>query len=113
MTATKAEADSDEKKAAAGYEELKAAKVQEVSVASSAIETKTKLAGELAVSVVQNKDSLDDASAELADNEKFLAELKKQCAAKATEWGARQTARAEEVQAISEAISILNDDDAL
>merc|ERR1719171_2098930 len=47
----------EEAQAAAGYGELKSAKTQEITVASAAIEKKTALAGELAVSVVQNQDN--------------------------------------------------------
>jgi len=44
---------------------------------------------------------------------KFIATLEAQCGTKEKEWAARQKARADEVAAISEAIGILNDDDAL
>merc|ERR1719460_3347169 len=69
--------------------------------------------GELAVSVVQTQDALDDTNSELADTEKFLATVKVQCVEKTKEWQARSALRAQEVAAISEAIAILNDDDAL
>merc|ERR1719161_2119822 len=70
-------------------------------------------AGELAVSVVQTKDALEDANEEAADTTKFLATLEKDCATKEKEIAERATLRAQEVTAISEAIGILNDDDAL
>jgi len=104
---------AEEEKAVAGYADLKASKEKEVELASEAIETKTVRAGELAVSVVTSKDGLDDATKEKADTEKFVATLTEQCGSKEAEWAARQKARAEEVAAISEAIGILNDDDAL
>jgi hypothetical protein len=56
---------------------------------------------------------LEDTEAELADTEKFLAQLETECATKEKEQAARVAVRAEEVKAISEAISVLNDDDAL
>jgi uncharacterized protein YlxW (UPF0749 family) len=104
---------AEEAKAVTGYGELKASKESEVELASEAIETKTARAGELAVSVVQTQDALDDATKELADTQKFVATLASQCGTKEAEWAARQKARAEEVAAISEAIGIMNDDDAL
>jgi len=107
------EAVSDEEKAVAGYADLKASKEKEIELASEAIEAKTARAGELAVSVVTTKDALDDAGKEKADTEKFVATLKEQCATKEKEWAERCSMRAEEVAAISEAIGILNDDDAL
>jgi len=105
--------ESSEAAAVKGFGELKAAKTAEEAAASKAIETKTARAGELAVSVVQSQDGLEDTTKEMADTEKFLATLAVQCKTKQEEWAARQKVRAEEVQAISEAIGILNDDDAL
>merc|ERR550514_2370110 len=104
---------SDEEKAAAGFEELATAKKEEISAASSAIETKTQRSGELAVSVVTTADDIEDTTKELGDLQSFLANLASQCATKKSEWGERQQVRAEEIAAISEAIKILNDDDAL
>merc|ERR1719265_1542694 len=78
-----------------------------------AIESKTVRVGELAVSAVQTKDALEDTIQEVADNEKFSASLDEQCASKQKEWAVRQKARADEIAAISDAIGILNDDDAL
>merc|ERR1719389_1405347 len=113
MEANLAEAEADEAKAAAGFADLEASKKKEIEVATEAIESKTVRSGELAVSVVQTKDALEDTIQEVADNEKFSAQLDEQCAAKEKEWAVRQKARADEIQAISEAIPILNDDDSL
>merc|ERR550514_411715 len=113
MEASLKEAIADEEKAAAGYAELKSSKEKEVEMATEAIETKTARAGELAVSVVQTKDALEDTSAEAAETEKFVATLESQCATKEKEWAERSNMRSMEISAISEAIGILNDDDAL
>merc|ERR1719217_811573 len=113
MEKSSAEADADEAKAAAGVADLSSSKTKEISVATAAIETKTVRTGELAVSTVQTQNALDDAEEELADAQKFLATLKVQCVEKTKEFQARSALRAEEVAAISEAIAILNDDDAL
>merc|ERR1719443_1373824 len=104
---------SDEEKAASGFAELSSAKKEEISAASSAIETKTQRSGELAVSVVTTADDIEDTTKELDDLQSFLANLASQCATKKKEWAERCQVRAEEVAAISEAIKILNDDDAL
>merc|ERR1719387_127963 len=104
---------ADEEKAAAGFEELSTAKKEEISAASSAIETKTQRSGELAVSVVTTADDIEDTTKELDDLQSFLANLASQCATKKKEWSERCSVRAQEVAAISEAIKILNDDDAL
>merc|ERR1719393_1239494 len=113
MEAGLKEAVADEEKAIAGFGDLKASKEKEVQMATEAIETKTARAGELAVSIVQTKDAAEDAAAEAAETEKFIATLESQCATKEKEWAERCKARTMEVEAISEAIGILNDDDAL
>merc|ERR1719379_1905637 len=113
MEAELKEAVATEEKSIAGFNDLKSSKETEIEVATEAIETKTGRAGEIAVSVVQTKDSIEDTTDELADVEKFAAQLETECATKEKEMAERSKMRAEEVKAISEAISILNDDDAL
>merc|ERR1719316_2385546 len=113
MEANLKEAIADEEKAIAGFADLKASKEKEVEMATEAIETKTGRAGELAVSVVQTKDALEDTAAEAAETEKFIATLESQCGTKEKEWAERSKMRSMEISAISEAIGILNDDDAL
>merc|ERR1719299_189098 len=113
MEAELKEAIADEEKAVAGYGELKASKEKEIEMATEAIETKMGRAGELAVSVVQTKDALEDANEEAADTTKFLATLEKDCATKEKEMAERTKLRTMEITAISEAIGILNDDDSL
>merc|ERR1719231_1061542 len=113
MEAELKQAIADEEKAVAGYADLKASKEKEVEMATEAIETKMGRAGELAVSVVQTKDALEDANEEAADTTKFLATLEKDCATKEKEMAERTKMRTMEITAISEAIGILNDDDSL
>merc|ERR1719478_1741343 len=102
-----------EKAATKGFEELAAAKKAEIAAASEAIESKTVRSGDLAVSVTTTADDIEDTTAEMKETEAFLANLASQCALKKKEWAARQAMRAEEISAISEAIKVLNDDDAL
>jgi len=103
----------DEEAAAEGFEELAAAKKDEIAAASEAIESKTVRSGDLAVSVTTTADDIEDTTAEMKETEAFLANLASQCALKKKEWAARQAMRSEEISAISEAIKVLNDDDAL
>merc|ERR1719291_407271 len=49
----------------------------------------------------------------MAEDVKFLAELKKSCATKGEEFEAKQKTRSDEMVAIHETIKILNSDDAL
>jgi len=106
-------AGEEEDKAIAGYGELKASKEQQQELATEAIETKTGRSGELSVSIVQTQDSLADTEAELSDTQQFLAELKTQCGTKEQEMAERTKVRLSEIQALSETIAMLNDDDAL
>jgi DNA repair exonuclease SbcCD ATPase subunit len=105
--------EADEASAVDSYQSLKAAKQKEIQAATDAIESKTTRIGKLAVDVVNSQNAAKDATRELADAQKFISELKEDCATKDDEWAARQKSRAGEVSAISEAITVLNDDDAL
>jgi len=107
------EAVESENSAASGFASLKASKEKEIEVATEAIETKMSRAGDLAVSVVQTKDGLEDSNEEVAEAGKTLSALKKQCAAKEKEYSTACKERADEVAALSQAIGVLNDDDAL
>merc|ERR1719163_2464099 len=113
MEASLKEAIADEESAVTGFGELKSSKEAEKEAATTAIETKQVRVGELAVSVVQAQDDLEDITKEVADSEKFAKTLEEQCGVKEKEWAEREKLRAEEIQAISEAIGIMNDDDAL
>jgi len=104
---------SAEEEAAKGFAQLSDAKKAEIEAAGAAIESKTQRSGALAVSIVNTEDDIEDTTAELSDTQAFLANLASQCATKKTEWAERSKIRTEEVAAISEAIKILNDDDAL
>merc|ERR1719393_467591 len=106
-------AKKDEATAATGFEELSAAKAAEISSATSAIESKTKRSGEVAVEVVQTEDDMEDTEKEAKETQAFIGDLATQCAEKKADWAERQKMRAEEISAISEAIKVLNDDDAL
>merc|ERR1719379_795136 len=113
MEAELKESIATEEKAITGFGELKASKEAEIEMATEAIETKTQRSGEVAVSAVQTKDSLEDTEKELADAEKLLTQLATECKTKEAEFAEKSKIRAEEVEAISQAIGILNDDDAL
>merc|ERR1719253_2363393 len=104
---------SAEETAVSQFEEIAAAKKAEIAAASEAIESKTTRQGSLAVLIATTADDVEDTTAELSETQAFLANLASQCATKKKEWEERTKLRAEEVAAISEAIKVLNDDDAL
>merc|ERR1719281_1513682 len=95
------------------FEGMKAAKEKEIAAATQAIEEKTKRTGEVAVEIVNLKEDLEDTQEDLAKDQKFLADLEKNCEIKKKEWEEIKKMRKEELIAIQETIKILNDDDAL
>merc|ERR1719443_1257022 len=60
----------------------------------------------------QAKTDLEDTEESLAADQKFLANLKEQCAAMDAEWEMRQKTRTEEMEAVAKALEILSGDDA-
>merc|ERR1719207_11306 len=113
MTADFAEEKAAEEAAIKAYDELMAAKTKEVNACTKAIETKMTRSGELAVEIVQMKNDLGDTAEALIEDKKFLADLEKNCATKASEWAVVCKTRQEELLALADTIKILNDDDAL
>jgi len=103
----------NEEQAQAAFEEVKAAKEAAKAASGEAIEAKTKRSGELAVAIATTKDDIEDTTTDLNETQAFLANLGAACATKKQEWAERQKTRAEEIAAVSEAINVLNDDDAL
>merc|ERR1719238_2452322 len=64
--------------AIADFESLVAAKEKEIAAATEAIEMKLEKNGEMAVKIVNLKNDLEDAQESLGEDQKFLAELKKE-----------------------------------
>lgn len=95
------------------FDELMAAKTKEVNALTRSIEAKTVRVGEMAVEIVQMKQDLSDTQANLLEDQKFLANMDKNCAQKSAEYDANQKVRSEELLALADTIKLLNDDDAL
>merc|ERR1719379_1276438 len=108
-----AELKAAEASAVQSYEEMMAAKKKEVESLTMAIEEKMTRVGELGAEIATMKNDLEDTQESLAEDIKFLEELKKTCATKAKEWEAICKSRSDELIALQETIKILNDDDAL
>jgi hypothetical protein len=104
---------SDEKTAIKNHEELMAAKTDEINAATKAIESKQVRSGELKVQATEAKNAAANAAAEASANSEFAANLQENCKTKEAEYNERTKTRNQEIVAISEAIKILNDDDAL
>merc|ERR1712151_510577 len=113
MAASLEDARAEEKKAADSYEALMAAKKKEVEALTRQIEANLAIIADLGVGLAEKENDLEDTKESLADDEKFLLDLKKGCETKTAEWEAIKKTRAEELLAIAETIKVLNDDDAL
>jgi len=113
MSAELADATAAEKSAIEAFGGLMAAKTREVNALTKGIETKSVKQGELAVSIIQMKNDLDDTSKALLEDQKFLGDMDKNCAMKIKEWDVRSKTRSDELLALADTIKILNDDDAL
>merc|ERR1719379_2484968 len=103
----------EETKAHEGFNDLKAAKTEEISINEKSVIEKEKRIGTIALELSEGNHALEDAKEELANAQKFKATMKEQCASMEEQKAARAKARAEEIKAISEAVTILNDDEAL
>merc|ERR1719171_2970960 len=88
-------------------------KTEEIESAGKAVESKTARSGSVAVETVQAKADLEKTEKALAEDIEFSANLAKNCATKQKEWDERCKLRAEEIEAISDTIEMLNSDDAL
>merc|ERR1719171_1105288 len=113
MSGDLAEATKAEEEAKASFATLTETKTKEIAAAGKAIESKTVRAGETGVAVTEGRADLDDTEEALAEDSKLQLSLAATCSTKQKEWDARSKIRAEEIQAISETIEMLNGDDAL
>merc|ERR1719277_820529 len=107
------DAAAEEEAAIKNFDGLIAANNKQIEAMTAAIEEKSVRVGEVAVSVVNMKGDLKDTEKSLIEDQKFLADLKKNCGTKEAEWEETKKMRSEEILALADTIKILNDDDAL
>jgi len=112
-TMNRAEAIGNENAAIKSYEQVIAARTEEIEALTLSIERKMKWIGELGVELVGMKADLDDSTTGLAADKEFLANLEKNCKIKTAEFKEGSTLRATELVALADTIKLLNDDDAL
>jgi len=113
MAADLASATKDEEGAITNFNELTAAKTEEVATLTAAIEDKITRVGETGLSIADIKADAKDTAEKLVEDKKFLADLKADCAKKEEEWDAICKERKGELLALADTIKMLNDDDAL
>merc|ERR1719373_1321380 len=94
------------------YEDLKAAKEEEISAGQSQIEAKTEELATTDEKNAQAKTDVEDTKASLSADEQFLMMLKEKCSMTDKEWEERQKTRQLEMEAVSKALAVLSGDDA-
>jgi len=104
---------ASEGKAQKVYDQLMAAKTEEIQSASQGIEEKTKRVGDLKVQLVNDKEDLTSTKRQLTEDSKLLMNMRLTCEAKKKEWLIRQQVRTAEMAAIMDTVKLLNDDAAM
>merc|ERR1740117_488833 len=107
-----AETQKDEASNVNAYEQLKAAKEDEIVAGQEQSETKTQELADTDEKLAQSKEDLDDTRASLTEDEAFLMMLKEKCAGTDAEWEERQKTRQLEMEACSKALAVLSSDEA-
>merc|ERR1719409_596565 len=106
------ESQKEEQSRAAAFAELRAAKEEEIAAGEKQIEEKT---AELADTDMKNadaKEDLEETTAQLDEDQKFLVNLKTTCETVDKDFALRKRNRLDEITAISETIEILTNDEA-
>merc|ERR1740117_491299 len=107
-----AETQKDEASNVNAYEQLKAAKEDEIVAGQEQSETKTQELADTDEKLAQSKEDLDDTRASLTEDEAFLMMLKEKCSSTDAEWEERQKTRQLEMEACSKALAVLSSDEA-
>jgi len=94
------------------YEELKAAKEDEIAAGQTQIETKTQELADTDQKLSQAKEDIEDTKASLSADEQFLLMLKEKCSQTDAEFDERTKTRAMEMEACSKALAFLSSDEA-
>merc|ERR1711966_192792 len=94
------------------YEELKAAKEDEIKAGQAQIDAKTQELADTDEKNAQAKEDIEDTKKSLSADEQFLMMLKEKCSMTGSEWEERQKTRQLEMEACSKALAVLSSDDA-
>merc|ERR1711871_1736438 len=107
-----ADTQKDEMANQKAYEDLKAAKEEEIAAGQDQIDKKPEELASTDEKLANSKEDLEDTKKSLAADEEFLAMLKEKCASTDAEWEERQKTRQLEMEACSKALAVLSSDDA-
>jgi len=94
------------------YEDLKAAKEEEIAAGQAQIDSKTQELADTDEKNAQAKEDVEDTKKSLSADEQFLMMLKEKCSMTDAEWEERQKTRQLEMEACSKALAVLSSDDA-
>jgi len=103
-----AESQKEENANQKAYEDLKAAKEEEISAGQSQIDAKTQEKADTDNKHAQSKQDIEDTKVSLAADEEFLAMLKEKCQMTDKEWEERSKTRQLEMEAVSKALAVLS-----
>merc|ERR1719327_2182348 len=107
-----ADTQKDEQNNQKAYEDLKAAKEEEIKAGQDQIDKKTQELASTDEKLAESKEDLEDTKKSLAADVEFLAMLKEKCSGTDAEWEERQKTRQLEMEACSKALAVLSSDDA-
>jgi len=107
-----ADTQKDEMTNQKAYDELKAAKEEEIAAGQEQIDSKTQELATTDEKLAESKEDLEDTRAQLSADEEFLMMLKEKCSTTDAEWEERQKTRQMEMEACSKALAVLSSDDA-
>jgi len=103
---------NEEHQAKEDFKEMKEAKLEHLGVLDKTLADKGKRVGDLRLSIAQDHDALLDSETELLNSQNYLKNLDSECASKKKMRDMRLKMKTDEIAAVGDAISILNDDDA-
>merc|ERR550537_1002220 len=101
-----------EKKAVGEYEQLKAAKEDEIDAGKKAVTQLDSDLADFSEKHAQEAKELEDTKIQLGNDQTFLATLKEKCANSEADYEKRVKDRLTEIAAVEDTIKILNDDEA-
>lgn len=107
-----AAAQKEEAESQKAYEDLKAAKEEEIAAGQAQLDSKTQELADTDEKNAQAKEDIKDTRESLAADQEFLAMLKEKCQMTDQEWEERQKTRQLEMEACSKALAVLSGDDA-
>jgi hypothetical protein len=93
------------------YEDLKAAKLDQIAAGQAQVDKKTQELADTDERLAHSVEDIGDTKNSLSADERFLMDLKERCKMTDSEWETRQKTRALEMEAVSKALAVLSSDE--